>query len=138
MKLTFGILIITILCSFLNFQESFLAKITIGKYSYSICKKNAYLHDDRLNAEYFVVYKARTQKRLCSAFLKAIRSDSVFVSGDYKVYRDRIEFIEHYYYNKESNSTDSIKNVFYPNKAGNLILKQSITFKGKQKIKKNY
>src|ERR1700744_5171103 len=114
MKLTFGILIIIILCAFLNSQESLLAKITIDKYSYSIYKRNAYLHDDRWNAEYFVIYKSRTQKRLCSAFLKATRNDSVFVSGNYMVYSDRIEFIEHYYYNKEPNSTDSIKNTFYP------------------------
>jgi hypothetical protein len=138
MKHIFGILIITMLSSFFNFQQSLLSKITIGKYSYLMYKRSAYLHENRWNAEYFVVYKKGSQKRLCSAFWKATRNDSVFVSGDYRVFIDRIEFIEHYYYNKEPNETDSVKNTFYPDKAGNLVLKQSILFKNKQKIKKNY
>lgn len=138
MRTTFGILFIIILCSFEYLQKGFLKNVNVGKYSYSIFKESKYLHDEGWNAEYFVVYQAGAKRHTCSSFLKATRNDSIFVSGDYIVYKNRIEFIEHYYYNKGTNSTDSVKNIFYPNKAGNLILKQSIRFTQKQKIINNY
>jgi hypothetical protein len=138
MKPAFGILVVVILCSFFNVRQSFLKKINIGKYSYSIYRESCYLHDNRWNVEYFVVYKTGARRTLCSAFLDAKRNDSVFISGSYVVCSNRLEFIEHYYYNKIANSTDSIKKTFYPDKTGKLILKQSIIFTDKQKITKKY
>lgn len=139
MKTTFGILLIIILCSFEYFQKNFLLKkINVGKYSYSIYKESEYLHDNRWNAEFFVLYKEGARKSTCSSFLKAVRNDSIFVDGNYKVYSNRIEFIEHYYYNKLPDATDSIKTIFYPDKTGKLILKEAVIYTDKQKIVKKY
>lgn len=138
MKTIFAIAILVVLCSFNSFQRIFLKEIRIGKYSYSIYKESRYLHDNRWHAEYFVVYREGIKKKVCSSFLEAKRNDSIFVNGHYAIYDNRIEFIEHYYYNKTPNSTDSIKKTFYPDSLGNLILKESTLYTNGRRTTKKY
>lgn len=114
-------------------------KFTLGKFTYSIYKEQSYSHDDDWNSNFFVVYKLGKQKHLCSAYIDAVRNDSTFIKGRYSLYNDRIEFTECYYYYKNNPvSIDSIKNTFYPNKNGDLVLKKSVEFKNGKKKETKY
>ena len=64
--------------------------------------------------------------------MTAKRNDSTFIKGNYLIYKSKIEFDEHYYYSKNQSSIDSMKKTFYPNKSGDLILKETIEFKNGQ------
>jgi len=116
----------------------FLTTFKIGKFSYLIYKEKSFSHDDNWNAEFFVVYKPGRAKELCSAYISAVRNDSTFVKGNYLLYNNRIEFTESFYYKNDPVWIDSIKNIFYSNKYGNLILKKSIEFKNGVKKETKY
>jgi hypothetical protein len=64
--------------------------------------------------------------------MTAKRNDSTFIKGNYLIYKSKIEFDEHYYYSKNQSSIDSMKKTFYPNKSGDLILKETTEFKNGQ------
>ncbi|HSZ35147.1 MAG TPA: hypothetical protein VK772_17660 [Puia sp.] len=135
-----SIVLIFVVCSSFNLQKKeLLRKFEIGKFSYSMYKENKYLHDDNWNAEFFEVYRSGNMKRLCSSYLSAKRNDSIFVKGHYVFFDDKIEFTQCYYYNKNNPVwIDSIRVIFYPNKKGDLILKETIEFKnGEAKIVTN-
>jgi hypothetical protein len=137
MKFLTMILVCTLYASMGYSQKVLLKKTTIEKFPYSIYKENFYSHDDNWNAEYFTVYLSGKSKRLCSAYMLAKRNDSTFIMGTYLLFKDRIEFTEHYYYIRNKFSIDSMKTIFYPNKYGNLILKEPKEFKnGKLKVSK--
>ncbi len=61
--------------------------------------------------------------------MAAKRNDSTFIKGNYLIYKNRIEFDEHYYYSRNQFSNDSMKKTFYPDKNGDLILKETVEFK---------
>ena len=72
---------------------------------------------------------------MCSSYLLAKRNDTIFIKGNYTLYKDKIEFTQHYYHNMNKISIDSMKTVFYPDKNGKLKLTETKEFKdGKMKL----
>lgn len=96
------------------------------------------MHDDNWNAEFFLVYRAGRGKKICSAYMSANRNDSTFIRGNCLIYKDRIEFTECYYNIKNTISIDSIKKIFYPNKCGDLRIKEFIEYKNGKRIERKY
>lgn len=135
MKTITIILILGLHALLVNPQKKLLRKAQIGQFMYSIYKEELYSHDDNWNAEYYTVYLSGRTQRLCSSYMLAKRNDSTFIKGNYKLYKDKIEFTQHYYYSKNRLSIDSIKITFCPNKYGKLILKGTKEFKNGKTMK---
>jgi hypothetical protein len=128
-----------LLCS-LNSQlkKVHVKDFAIGKFYYSIYEESHFSHDDNWNAAFFVVRRLGKNSDLCSSYITAKRNDSTFIKGMYSLFNNRIEFTECYYFIKNTVSIDSMKTIFYPNKYGDLILRETIQFKnGKTQISIN-
>ena len=108
----------------------FLSTVTIGKYSYRICKKTVFVHDEYRYIDFFAVY-GKNDQQLCSAFMSDKINDSIIVKGQFSFTQKYLEFREYY----SSPSRDSVIKRFYPNKTGKLILLSLIEYKnGVEKI----
>ena len=103
------ILVLTLYTLFGNSQKTLLRKAKLGQFTYSIYKEDIYSHDDDWKAEYYTIYLSGRTQRLCSAYMLAKRNDSTFIKGNYSLFKDKIEFTQHYYYSKNSSSVDSLK-----------------------------
>jgi hypothetical protein len=134
MKEVITILMIT-LSTFGNSHKVLLESITLKGFQYDIYRETLYSHDDNWNAEYFTIYLKGKNNRLCSSYLLAKRNDTTFIKGNYTLYKDKIEFTQHYYHNMNRIAIDSMKTVFYPDKNGKLLRSETKEFKdGKMKL----
>ena len=120
-------------------KESPVKEFHLGKYHYKISVTANYSHDDNWNNEFYVIYRLGKAKEVCSAYKSAKRNDSTFIDGRYLLYNNRIVFIKHdYFYKSNPVAIDSSRITFYPQKNGDLILKEVIDFKNGQQTKKEY
>jgi hypothetical protein len=110
-------------------HKVYLGNIVIRKFQYSIYQETIYSHDDNWKADYFTVYLKGSNKRLCSSYFLAKRSDTIFINGNYTLYKDKLEFTQRFYHKLNNNSADSIKTVFTPNKNGDLVLVKTEEYK---------
>lgn len=108
-------------------KRTLLENFKIGKFSYSIYKEEKYLHDDDMNADFFVIYGKNKKNNLCSSFMSANRDNGQVIKGRYSYNQKRLEFRE-YYFNTKS-GPDSMIKYFYPNRMGDLILTKYVEFK---------
>ena len=115
----------------------FIENFSIGKHVFSIYKEEKFLHDDNLNAEFFVVYANNKKQSFCSSFLKTIRNDTVFKKGNYILERNRLIFKEFNFYQHE-NESDSLIKIFHPDKNGNLKLVEVLNYKNGIVDQRNY
>ena len=135
MKKVFQIIpLIILITSFTPTYKTLLEKITVGRFSYTIYKERKYLHDDDINADFFVVYGRDKKNNLCGSFMYAMVNDTLLIKGHYLYSQKRLEFREYYFNNKSR--PDSIIKIFYPNKSGKLIMTKYIEFKNGKGIEK--
>ncbi len=127
-RFTFIVVIIMLTSSYLILQKRvFLEKFLIGKFSYKMFKEEKFLHDDKMQAEYFCLY-SEENKLLCSSYRLGKRNDSVFIKGKYFIKKRGIDFHEYYFYHNNS-MPDSVIKMVYQNKTGNLILLKILEYK---------
>jgi hypothetical protein len=123
------IIIFFLLTSFIISDERvFLENFTVGKFSYSIYTEKMYLHDDDVNADFFVVYQKGHKKRDCSSFKTAEHKGKIITKGNYHYTYKYLEFKE-YYFNSDSLHADSMMKRMYPNKKGELYLREFTEYK---------
>ena len=128
-KLIVLLFLFVIFCSFMiNHKLILLENFMIGNHTYSIYKEEKYIHDDNMNAEFFVVYLKNKRNSLCSSFMSAKLNDTIFTRGSYKYDQKKLEFKE-YYFHQNYRTLDSVIKIFYPNKNGDLILRENVEFK---------
>lgn len=128
-------IIMIALSIFGHVHKVLLKSITLKGFQYNIYRQTLYSHDDNWNAEYYTIYFKGKDNRLCSSYLLAQRNDTTFIEGNYTLYKDKIEFTQHFYHNMNKGSIDSMKTVFYPDKKGKLLLTETKEFKdGKMKL----
>jgi len=118
-------------------QNTLIEKFTIGKYNFSIYKEGKFLHDDNLNAEFFVVYAKNKKQSLCSSHLKLSRNDTVIKTGKYIHDKNKLVFKEYNFY-VSVNQSDSLIKTFIPDNRGNLKLTEVLNFKNGKVKKTNY
>ena len=129
-KTVIAFLGLLIIYSFTDYKpKKFIEKISLTNFSYNIYSEEKFLHDDNLNAEFFVIYKDKQKKVQCSSFMSAKRNDTTFKKGSYSYGNNRIIFKEYNYNHQNERIVDSMIKVFTPNKSGNLILKEVTEFK---------
>lgn len=109
-------------------QKVLIEKISIGKFYYLIYKEKKILHDESINAEYFVVYKPNSKNSLCSSFMSQQRNDTIFSNGFY-YHNNKYLIFKEVYFSSKIESIDSMIKIFYPNKDGDLLLKEVKKFK---------
>nr|WP_322626180.1 hypothetical protein [uncultured Flavobacterium sp.] len=109
-------------------EKVLLQKFSIDGFQYSIYKENKYLHDDDIDAEYYIVYKQGQKNSMCSSFMSAKEKDKVLTKGTYLVKNKELIFKE-YYYDKAMSSSDSMIKLFTPDKKGILIMSKVTQFK---------
>jgi hypothetical protein len=128
-KINVLILLFILSCSFIqSTKKKLLVEFTIGNFSYNMYIEEKYLHDDNLNAEYFVAYRKNLKNSLCSSFKTAIRNDTIFIKGNFLYTNEKLEFKE-YYYHQNKQALDSLMKIFSPDKKGDLILRKVIEYK---------
>ncbi len=119
----------TILPSFiLSEKKVFLETFSIGKISYSIYTKKAYNHDDDVNAVYFVVYEKGYKASYCSSYKTAEHNGKVITTGSYHYTKKYLEFKEYFFYQNILHADSTLRR-FYPNKRGELYLRDYIKYK---------
>lgn len=128
------LIILFILYSFTTSPEKvLLEKFTINKFQYFIYKESKYLHDDDVNAAFFVVYGKNSKQSFCSAYMSAERNDTIFTKGIYSYTKQKLIFKQYYYF-KHRNYADSLINTFVPNKKGTLLLETVTRYKNGKTI----
>lgn len=126
------VLFVFLLCGFHYQPGNLVKRVKLGKFNYLLYKRRTYSHDDNWNAEFFVFRRVGQVKDLCSFYIVAKRNDTVFIKGKYVLFSNRVKFMEYFYHN--TLSCDFMKNIFYPNKKGDLIRKETIEFKNGKAI----
>jgi len=107
--------------------KKLLKTFIIGKYAYNIYEENYYVHDDNVDASFFVVYRVNHKPSICSAWMKASRNDTVLTTGSYTVQKNRLWFKEVYHVNHPE--ADSMVKTFEAAPNGDLVLKEVLQFK---------
>lgn len=134
-KIVISFILLFLICSFtVNTKRTLIEKFKSGNFSYNIYKEEKFLHEDNLNAEYFVVYRSNKKNAICGSFMSAKRNDTIFTKGSYSHTNNKLIFKEYYYHHQNTRVLDSMTKSFSPAKDGNLFLQEVIEFKnGKAK-----
>lgn len=110
--------------------------LKIGRFRYDVRPiKNQYLHDDRVYASYFAVYRHGSNKRECSAFSMVTKNGKTLLFGSMTARTNFLEFKTHSVDGNHYLSADSTTERFYPDQHGRLKLRELIEFSnGKPQI----
>lgn len=112
----------------LSDKKVFLEDFSIGKFSYSMYTKKMYLHDDDVNAVFFVVYQKGYKASYCSALKTAEHKGKIITTGSYHYTTKYLEFKE-YHFDRDTLEADSTIKKIYPNKRGELYVRDYIEYK---------
>jgi hypothetical protein len=132
------IIILILLTSFILPDKTVLLEdFTMGKFSYSMYTKKMYIHDDEVNAVFFVVYQKGYKVSCCSSVKTAEHKGKIVTKGNYHYTSKYLEFKEYYFTN--SCHADSMMKRMYPNKRGELSdLREYTEYKNGVASKEHY
>lgn len=110
-------------------KEKTIKEFSLYNFKYIISENDKYLHDDDVEAKFFLVRLKNRKQILCSSFKSAKRGDTLFTKGTYFVNKNSLVFKEYNYNHQNERVLDSVIKTFVPRKNGTLILLETINYK---------